>query len=62
MQYRIFVVLILVLFVVPGLVVAQPPSQDIEGGTIVASGFNGPQGITIDAEGNLWVIDSGLGG
>jgi sugar lactone lactonase YvrE len=35
---------------------------DIEGGTIVASGFNGPQGITVDADGNLWVIDSGLGG
>jgi glucose/arabinose dehydrogenase len=46
----------------PGLPVAQPPPPEIEGGTIVATGFNGPQGITIDADGNLWVIDSGVGG
>ncbi len=62
MRYRILVLTILGLFIFPGLVAAQPSSQDIEGGTTVASGFNGPQGITIDTEGNLWVIDSGLGG
>jgi hypothetical protein len=62
MRYRALVLTIFILFVFPGLVMADPPSQDFEGGTVVASGFNGPQGITIDSEGNLWVIDSGLGG
>jgi sugar lactone lactonase YvrE len=62
MRYRILVLATLALFVFPGLVMADPPSQDFEGGTVVASGFNGPQGITIDSEDYLWVIDSGLGG
>lgn len=62
MRHWILVLMTLVLFVFPGVVMADPPSQDIEGGTVIASGFNGPQGITLDAEGNLWVIDSGLGG
>ncbi len=62
MRYRILVLTILGLFIFPGLAAAQPSSQEIEGGTTVTSGFNGPQGITIDTEGNLWVIDSGLGG
>ena len=62
MRYRILVLTTLVLFVFPSLVMADPPSQDFEGGTVIASGFNGPQGIAIDTEGNLWVIDSGLGG
>ncbi len=62
MRYRILVLVILSVFIFPGLAAAQLSPQDIEGGTTVASGFNGPQGITIDTEGNLWVIDSGLGG
>jgi sugar lactone lactonase YvrE len=62
MRCRILVLAILVLFVFPGLVMADPPSQDFERGTVIASGFNGPQGIMVDAEGNLWVIDSGLSG
>jgi sugar lactone lactonase YvrE len=41
---------------------AQPPLPEIEGGEILASGFNGPQGVLVDADGNVWVIDSGLGG
>lgn len=32
------------------------------GGTIVAEGFNGPQGVLVDPAGQIWVIDSGLGG
>ncbi len=62
MRYRILVLTLLVVFALPGLVTAQPPPPEIEGGTVVATGFNGPQGITVDSEGNLWVIDSGLGG
>ncbi|MCB9437344.1 MAG: ScyD/ScyE family protein [Anaerolineales bacterium] len=62
MQYRALVLAIVILLLFPNLVMADPPTQDGGGGTIVASGFNGPQGITIDDEGNLWVIESGLGG
>jgi sugar lactone lactonase YvrE len=62
MRYRILVLTTLVLFVFPGLVMADHPAQASGDGTVVASGFNGPQGITIDTEGNLWVIDSGLAG
>jgi sugar lactone lactonase YvrE len=62
MRYRILMLVIAVLFAFPSLVAAQPTPPEIEGGTIVATGFNGPQGITIDADGNLWVIDSGVGG
>jgi hypothetical protein len=28
----------------------------------VATGLNGPQGVLVDPDGNIWVIDSGLGG
>jgi sugar lactone lactonase YvrE len=62
MRYRILVLTTLILFVFPALVMADPPSQDFEGGRVIASGLNGPQGIAIDTEGNLWVIDSGLAG
>lgn len=62
MRFRVCVVTLLILLVVPSVVSAQPPMPEIEGGTIVATGFNGPQGISVDADGNLWVIDSGLGG
>ena len=62
MRYRILVLTLLVVFVLPDLAMAHPPSQDFGGGTVVTSGFNGPQGIALDSDGNLWVIDSGLGG
>jgi len=39
-------------------VLAQSPLP----GTLIASGFNGPQGVLVDPEGNVWVIDSGMGG
>ncbi len=56
---------ITVLFVIlslAGTVLAQPPLPEIEGAEIIASGFNGPQGVLVDDEGGVWVIDSGLGG
>lgn len=40
---------------------AGPPPLP-EGATLVAEGFNGPQGVLVDGDGNVWVIDSGLGG
>ncbi|MBX3000826.1 MAG: hypothetical protein KF893_20055, partial [Caldilineaceae bacterium] len=33
-----------------------------EDGTVIAEGFHGPQGVLVDPDGNIWVIDSGLGG
>lgn len=33
-----------------------------DGGTIVATGFNGPQGVLVVTDGSVWVIDSGVGG
>lgn len=51
---------LLLIFGVAGGLAAQTP--DIEGGEIFASGFNGPQGILVDPEGNVWVIEAGMGG
>lgn len=31
-------------------------------GDVVAEGFNGPQGVTIGPDGDIWVIDAGMGG
>jgi sugar lactone lactonase YvrE len=33
-----------------------------DGGTVIATGFNGPQGILVAPDGTVWVIDSGTGG
>lgn len=48
--------LILALLLLSGLALAQPQ------GSTFASGFNGPMGLLVDPDGNLWVVDSGLGG
>lgn len=29
---------------------------------VIAEGFNGPMGVLVDADGNVWVVDSGVGG
>jgi sugar lactone lactonase YvrE len=31
-------------------------------GEVIASDLNGPMGILLDSEGNVWVVDSGVGG
>lgn len=33
-----------------------------QNGTTVATDLNGPMGLLVDDDGNLWIIDSGLGG
>jgi hypothetical protein len=33
-----------------------------DGGTVIGTGFNGPQGVLVAADGSVWVIDSGVGG
>ncbi len=52
----IAVILALLLLPAAGTALAQ------SSGTEVASGFNGPQGVLVDSDGNVWVADSGLGG
>jgi len=54
--------LVIVLSLTGAALAQQPPALDIPGATIVASGFNGPQGVAVDADGNVWVVDSGTGG
>ncbi|MEB2289313.1 MAG: ScyD/ScyE family protein [Anaerolineae bacterium] len=56
------IVALLIVLSLSGLAAAQPPLPEIPGATLVASGFNGPQGVLVDPEGNVWVIDSGMGG
>ncbi len=50
----------LLIFGAAGVLSAQQP--EIEGGEIFASGFNGPQGVMVDPDGNVWVIEAGAGG
>jgi len=38
-----------------------PPMPEIDG-EIVVQGLNGPQGLLVDSEGNLWIAEAGLGG
>lgn len=49
-------VLALALVPLAGVAVAQG------GGSQVAGGFNGPQGVLVAPDGSVWVIDSGTGG
>lgn len=45
------------------IVVAQDaPPLEIDGGEVLATGLNLPQGVLVDPDGNIWVIDSGVGG
>jgi uncharacterized protein GlcG (DUF336 family)/sugar lactone lactonase YvrE len=47
-------------------VVAPVSAQDAPltgaDGVVFAEGFNAPQGLLVDEEGSVWVIDSGIGG
>lgn len=60
---KLFLLFILVLMLtVPALAQDGPPPPDLGDGVIVLDGLNGPQGVHVDADGTLWVIDSGFGG
>ncbi|MCB9161012.1 MAG: ScyD/ScyE family protein [Caldilineaceae bacterium] len=55
----LFLMLALVLaLVMPNVAMAQADGP----GEVVADGLNGPMGVLVDPDGNVWVIDSGLGG
>lgn len=51
-----------VLFLVMALALFTSVVTAQEGGETVASGLNGPMGVLVDSDGNVWVIDSGVGG
>jgi glyoxylase-like metal-dependent hydrolase (beta-lactamase superfamily II)/predicted SnoaL-like aldol condensation-catalyzing enzyme len=42
---------------------AAEEGNEIDAGEeVIADGFNGPMGILLDDDGNIWVVDSGVGG
>lgn len=57
-----FVLVVLIILGLSGVALAQPTPQEIPGAVTVASGLNGPQGVLVDPDGNLWVIDTGMAG
>lgn len=63
MKQRIIMVLSVALALVLALpAIAQgPPPAELDG-EVVIEGLNGPQGLYVDGEGTLWVVDSGFGG
>lgn len=58
------IVVFLMLCSLATVVFAQgdPPPQPEIDGEIVVDGLNGPQGLFIDSEGNLWISENGVGG
>lgn len=62
MRIKLMVVLLLLLAMsLPVMAQEGPPPPELDGDIVIA-GLNGPQGLFIDSEGDLWVIDSGVGG
>lgn len=61
-QYGVYLLVVLALLAVSGSVLAQGGPISADQGTLAAQGFNGPQGVLVDPSGDIWVIDSGLGG
>lgn len=62
MRNKILLIAIFVLATgIPVFAQDGPPPPELSG-EIVVEGLNGPLGVYLDAEDNLWVIDSGLGG
>lgn len=59
----ISLILALSLLLTAGIAAAHDgPPVPAADGEVIAEGFNGPQGVLVDGDGNVWVIDSGLGG
>ena len=45
----------------PSTASAMEP-MEAQTGTVVVDGLNGPMGVMVDGSGNVWVVDSGVGG
>ena len=58
----ISLILALSLLLTAGIAAAHEGPVPAADGEVIAEGFNGPQGVLVDGDGNVWVIDSGLGG
>lgn len=59
---RVLVVAALLLGMMPTQVLFAQDDGMAMPGEVVAEGLNGPMGILIDPNGDIWVVDSGLGG
>lgn len=54
--------LALVIVAVLGLSALSLPPAVAQERDVVAAGFNGPQGLLVDDDGQVWVIEAGMGG
>ena len=61
MRTKLLLTLMLVFMMAISVVAQELPPAEIDG-DIVVEGITGPQGLFVDEDGNLWVLDSGLGG
>lgn len=62
-KYRLFLLLLLLLSIGTRISAQEAPSRpDLGDGEVIYSGLNSPQGLYFDDEGNLYILDSGLGG
>ena len=62
MRIKFGTIILILLLSLPSLAQDGPPPMPELTGEVVMGGLNGPQGLFIDGDGNLLVIDSGLGG
>lgn len=61
MRTKMIALMLILLLALPVFAQEMPPMPELTG-DIVMGGLNGPQGLYLDADGTLYVIDSGLGG
>ncbi len=59
---KLAVLVLMLLLTVAVFAQEGPPAPDLGHGVIVMEGLNGPQGVYVDGDGAVWVIDSGFGG
>lgn len=63
MRYKMMCVLfIMIALALPTMAQDDAPPPPELDGDIILEGLTGPQGLYIDEDGNLWVVDSGVGG
>lgn len=59
----VFALVLVAVLALAGIALAQDTGADgTGGGTVVAEGLNGPMGVLVDPNGDVWAVDSGLGG